>query len=106
MNGEPIKNEGVLNKIIIAPYADGEISIYTNSGEIEEKGIIKYGMAFVSLRAVAEAFDMKVTWNSQESTANIDDEWKMWISSEALSNMVGYNVKIEDNGYAVSIIKE
>lgn len=146
MNGEAVKNEGVLNKIIIAPYVDGEISVYTNSGEIKEKGIIKYGMAFVPLREVAEAFDMKVTWNSEESTANIDDgirnmnfiegedlyvssaskegmvgmtsplklgvapyidnQGKMWIPAEALSNMVGYNIKIKDNGYAVSIIKE
>lgn len=146
MNGKPVENEGVLNKIIIVPYADGEISIYTNNNILKQKGIIKDGMAFVPLRAVAEAYNMKITWNSEESTANIDDgtrnmnfiegedlyvssaskenmvgmtsplklgvapyiddEGKMWIPAEALSNMVGYNVKIEGNGHSVSIIKE
>ncbi len=146
MNGEPVENEGVLNKIIIAPYVDGEINIYANGNTLEQKGIIKDGMAFVPLRATAEALNMNITWDSKQSTANIDDgtrnmnfiegedlyvssaskegiigmtsplklgvspyidnEGKMWIPAEALSNMVGYNVKIEGNGYSVSIIKE
>ena len=146
INGEPVKNEGVLNKIIIAPYADGEISIYANNNILKQKGIIKNGMAFIPLRELAEAFNMKITWNGEESTANIDDgtrninfiegedlyvssaskegiigmtsplklgvspyiddEGKIWIPAEALSNMVGYNIKIENNGYAISIIKE
>ncbi|HIT72930.1 MAG TPA: copper amine oxidase N-terminal domain-containing protein [Candidatus Fimicola cottocaccae] len=146
MNGQPVENPGVLNKIVIAPYTDGEISVYANYNEVAKKGIIKDGTAFVPLRAVADSFGMSITWDGSTNTCTvddktrkmsftvgndsyisyssvegmigmtaplklgaapyIDDEGNMYVPAEAFSVMVGYNVKVEGNGYSVSIVKE
>ena len=106
INGKKVDNEGVIKKIIIAPFKDDEINIFTSNNLINKKGIIRDGSVFIPLREISNSYNMTVDWNAESNTATIDDnkrkmsfnvEQNNYVSSSSVKDIIGMTSPLKLN---------